>query len=140
MVRFWTCQRQTAGVRCGTRNPAVKRNCMGCGKPRPNRKRPAHKAALDLPYSVFLEANDGVELCGICGRAPKPGRRLDRDHAHVGAGWPRGLLCHLCNRRLGPEVTVEWLEAALAYLERARERSVIMANTQPEGGREHDGS
>lgn len=137
MSRFWTCQRQSAGVRCGTRNPAVKRNCTGCGKPRPKRKRPAHKAALDLPYSVFLEANDGIELCGICGRAPKPGRRLDRDHDHRTA-MPRGLLCHLDNRTLETHVTVEWLEAALAYLERARERSVIMGGTQPEGDRDEE--
>lgn len=119
MSRFWTCQRQSGGVVCHTRSPAVKRNCTGCGKPRPKRQRPAHRAALDLSYEVFLAANGGVERCGICGREPTADKRLDRDHEHKGNGRPRGLLCSQCNRRLGPHMTVEWLEAALAYLRSA---------------------
>lgn len=74
-------------------------------------------AALLLPYQTYLEANRGMERCGICGRAPGT-RRLHRDHEHKGAGRPRGLLCPNCNRLLSDRVTVEWLESAIRYLKR----------------------
>jgi hypothetical protein len=115
--RWWTCQRVTAGRKCGAVNPAIKQKCTECGKRRPPRKRPAHLAALDVSYEEYIEINGG-EHCGICGALPKPGRKLDRDHDH-GTGRPRGLLCWTCNmllpRRRG---TPEWLRAAAAYLER----------------------
>jgi hypothetical protein len=114
---FWTCQRSSLGVKCGHRNPNRKRNCQWCKKPRPARKRPAHMSALALPYAYYVQLNGG-EHCGICGRLPSPGRKLDRDHDHKGVGTPRGLLCVRCNRALPDWCGVEWLRAAAAYLER----------------------
>jgi hypothetical protein len=117
MTRYWTCQRQRAGQKCGTRNLARKRLCDGCGKARPARKRPAHMSALDLPYEAYVELN-GSEACGICGAVQKEGgRRLHRDHCHRTA-TPRGILCFRCNAALRPYMTLEWLRAAVAYLER----------------------
>lgn len=117
----WTCQRQSAGVKCHAKNPSRKRLCVTCGKPRPARKKPAHMAALDLDYEAYVQINDG-EHCGICGRTrdqlPNPGRRLDRDHDHK-TGLPRGLLCREDNRRLKAWITPHWLRKATYYLERA---------------------
>ena len=118
---LWTCSRVTDGVRCGFRNPGRKRKCLNCGKPRPAKKRPAHMAALDLGYDVYVALN-GTECCGICGKPPGV-RRHHRDHDH-GSGEPRGLLCPPCNRalvahRYGLKVTAEWLAAAAAYLQRS---------------------
>lgn len=77
-------------------------------------------AALDLTYEQYVEINGG-EHCGICGRQrgelPNPGRRLDRDHNHR-SGKPRGLLCREDNRKLKHWMTLDWLLAAVAYLER----------------------
>ena len=58
------------------------------------------------------------ERCGVCGRPPKDGRKLHRDHDHR-TGEIRGLLCFPCNRALPAYVTEEWLRKALAYLERS---------------------
>jgi hypothetical protein len=115
----WTCQRRAGGIKCGHVNASRKRNCQACGKPRPVRRRPKHMAALDLAYEAYIEINGG-ESCGICGARPSPGRRLDRDHEHLGTGRARGLLCHACNRTLSRRVTPEWLRAAAAYLERTQ--------------------
>src|SRR5207253_2386160 len=90
LIMAWTCQRRSAGEKCGHLNGGRKRRCEACGKPRPARRRPAHMAALDVPYEEYVRLNGG-EHCGICGAAPKPGRRLDRDHEHKGVGTPRGL-------------------------------------------------
>lgn len=115
--RVWTCQRVTAGQPCRTKNPRIKRNCVKCGKPRPKTRQPAHMTALELSYEQYVELNGG-DHCGICG-VPRPStRRLDRDHCHEGEGRPRGLLCHRCNRALARWVSVEWLRAAIVYLER----------------------
>lgn len=118
---YWTCQRVTQAAKCGHKNPNRRRKCERCQKPRPVRQRPAHMSALDLPYSYYVEINGG-EFCGICGRAPSPGRKLDRDHEHTSVGFPRGLLCHMCNRRLRGFVTLPWLARATAYLARAELR------------------
>lgn len=48
-------------------------------------------------YDQILDYQDGV--CAICGRPPKPGKRLAVDHDHQ-TGFVRGLLCFLCNRRV----------------------------------------
>lgn len=116
---YWICQRVTGGVKCGARNVKRARKCLACGKTRPARKRPAHMKALDQPYSVFLEANGGIERCGICGVEPGQ-RKLHRDHAHEGDGYPRGLLCFPCNLQLKHTSTEEWLRAAADYLQRAQ--------------------
>jgi hypothetical protein len=78
-------------------------------------------SALALPYDYYVQLN-GSETCGICGAAPKPGKKLHRDHEHVGVGFARGALCFRCNAALRPYMTLEWLRAAVAYLERADTR------------------
>lgn len=117
-ARGWTCRRVTHNAVCGYRNPPRTRKCGACGKPRPPRRQPAHMRALDLPYEAYVQINGG-EFCGICGKSPKLGKRLQRDHEHRADGTPRGLLCFQDNRRLGRHMTIEWMRAALAYLERA---------------------
>lgn len=113
---MWTCRRSAGGIRCRAVNDNRKKKCAKCGKPRPPRRKPAHMAALEVPYSEYVRLNGG-EFCGICGRGPSAKRRLDRDHCHK-TGRPRGLLCAPCNRQLRTWMTVGWLEAAKAYLER----------------------
>lgn len=51
-------------------------------------------------YETIYEYQAG--LCAICGRSPKPGKRLAVDHSHTDGkrGRLRGLLCFLCNRRI----------------------------------------
>jgi hypothetical protein len=116
-ARGWTCQRVKDGIKCGSGNPSRNRKCKTCGKPRPARKRPAHMTALDVTYERYVELNGG-EDCGICGATQKEGgRRLHRDHCHRTA-TPRGILCFRCNAALRPYMTLEWLRAAVAYLER----------------------
>lgn len=118
MKGFWTCQRVTARVKCGTVNPNRFQLCQACGKRRPAKKRPEHMSALALPYEYYVALNGG-EHCGVCGRGPSANRKLDRDHLHEGVGIPRGLLCHLCNRGLkllGDNPAQ--LRAAADYLER----------------------
>lgn len=130
--RTWTCQRRSGGSKCGHVNPKRKQICERCGKKRSATKKKAHTKALDLPYEVFVVANGGSEDCGICGTPPTPERRNDRDHEHKDSGLVRGLLCHSCNRTLGPRMEAsarqggmtlsEWLRAAADYVERAERR------------------
>jgi hypothetical protein len=75
-------------------------------------------AALALSYEDYVALNGG-EHCGICGKPRSPTRRHHRDHEHKGNGTPRGILCWRCNNALPDWVTVEWLRAAVAYVERA---------------------
>lgn len=117
-ARYWTCQRHAGGVKCGRRNPKVKRLCMSCGKPRPATRKPAHMAVLADAYDLWV-ARFGA-ACGICGRLPTARRRLDRDHDHR-TGKARGLLCARCNRALPTWVTATWLRAAANYLDRAND-------------------
>lgn len=116
-ARFWTCQRVVKGVKCAHLNPAVKRKCSACGKTRPKRKEPAHKAILKAVLYEQWEELFG-QKCNICGRKPTAKRRLDRDHDHK-TGKMRGLLCARCNRALPRWITPEWLESAAEYLKRA---------------------
>jgi hypothetical protein len=134
-ARVWTCQRVSKGIPCKHVNPKIKQICEACGKRRPASKRESHFDALKLPYAVFVIANGGSEDCGICGTKPTPERRNDRDHEHKGDGLVRGLLCHSCNRTLGPRMEAsarqggmtlaEWLRAAADYVERAERRRGI---------------
>jgi len=119
--RQWTC-RGCKAVHANTRL----RKCPACKKARPAPRRAAHMKALDHPYEFYVELNGG-EHCGICGKKPKKRadgtvtRRLDRDHDHR-TGKPRGLLCGGrmgCNRRLGRVDDRKWLNATIAYLDRA---------------------
>jgi hypothetical protein len=118
---FWTCQRQTAGVKCRASNPNRKHLCSRCGKRRPAKTPPAHMSALNLPYEYYEQVNGGPE-CGICGKTPKPGEKFHRDHEHRGVGFPRGVLCFPCNSALRPYMTLDWLERAVVYLRRVETR------------------
>jgi hypothetical protein len=82
-------------------------------------------AALNETYEHYIHINGG-EHCGICGRGPTPGRRLDRDHEHTtgGLGVPRGLLCSLHNRWLPHWMTLELARGIVAYLERHENRKI----------------
>ncbi len=62
------------------------------------------------------------EVCGICCRPPKPGKKLVRDHEHIGNGEIRGLLCFRCNTALRTYITLQWLRSAVDYLERFEQR------------------
>ena len=116
--RQWICPRQIGGLRCGGVNQPRARKCHTCGKPRPPRRRAAHLAALTRTYEEFVELNGG-EQCGICGATRKPGaKRLHRDHDHR-TGQPRGILCFRCNAALRPYMTLDWMRAAVRYLERS---------------------
>jgi hypothetical protein len=121
-ARGWTCTRKTAGQKCLTLNGPGTRKCSKCGKPRPKRSPPKHMAALNESYESYVELNGG-EFCGICGRPPSPGRKLDRDHDHsTPLGTPRGLLCSLHNRWLPRWMTLELARAIVEYLERYERR------------------
>lgn len=120
-ARVWTCQRSTSGVVCKHVNPKRRMICESCGKRRPATKKPAHMSALDQPYEWWVEQFG--ELCGVCGAAPKPGKRLCRDHEHVGDGFARGLACFQCNRMLGNK-KLSWMKKAVAYLEAAEARKM----------------
>lgn len=109
MARVWTCRS------CKLILPRTTQKCS-CGQVRPAARRPKHQMVLDtVPYEMWV-ARFG-ERCGICGRPPGPNRRLDRDHDHRTGLW-RGVLCHRCNRALPDWITVQWLRAAITYLER----------------------
>lgn len=118
---FWTCQRVTRGVKCGSKNANRFQLCQTCGRRRPPRAKPKHMQALALSYDEYVVLNGG-EHCGICRRTreqlPDPSRKLDRDHCHGGRG-ARGLLCRKCNRNLKQWMEPWWLRAAAAYLERS---------------------
>jgi hypothetical protein len=118
---FWTCTRVENKLRCGHSNANRYRKCQWCGKPRPPRKQPAHRKALELSMEEYVELNGGPH-CGICGKMPKEGERFHRDHEHKGDGLARGVLCFRCNSALPTRVTLGWLRKAVDYLERAEER------------------
>ena len=67
-------------------------------------------------YPIMLERQNGG--CAICGRLPKPTRRLDMDHDHREM-YIRGLLCVRCNRALVAWMTPKWLRSSADYLEQA---------------------
>lgn len=121
--RYWTCRR------CKYRNErTASRTCQNCGSiSKPKTTRPAHEWPLQLAAASFGELNQtvhgtGPDVCAIC---KAEGRALQRDHAHQDGGYPRGLLCGMCNKRLG-EVergndAEVWLEAALAYVRKSEQ-------------------
>lgn len=62
----------------------------------------------------MLAGQGGV--CAICGSAPKK-PRIDHDHA---TGKVRAILCHRCNLLIAGMDDANWLQKALAYLEKHR--------------------
>ena len=76
-----------------------------------------HRAFITQQRKLYddLVQEQGGETCAICGAEPKT-RRLHIDHDHS-LMRVRGLLCFQCNRKLPYDATVEWLRAALVYLE-----------------------
>lgn len=121
MARHWRCERMIDGRKCGQQNSSRRKDCSACGKRRQPAavRKPAHLAVLDDPYEVWVERFG--ERCAICGWVPRDDtNRLQRDHAHVGDGIARGLLCWPCNeglRRFRDDP--ERLRAAAAYVENA---------------------
>ncbi len=79
-------------------------------------------------YDAILAEQGGV--CGICGKPPKPGRRLATDHDHR-TGYVRGLLCYLDNRVIVGARTPEKLVAAAAYVTDPPARAVIGDRVAP---------
>jgi hypothetical protein len=65
-------------------------------------------------YDAILAEQDGG--CGICGRPPRPGKRLAVDHDHK-TGILRGLLCYVCNRRVISARSAEILIRAARYVQ-----------------------
>lgn len=117
--RFWTCQRQQAGRKCGTKNSARLQKCQSCGKRRPPRKEPEHRAVLKLVTYEQCVAVFG-DKCMICGSKAQ-NIKLSRDHDHK-TGILRGLLCFRCNSGLKNYMTLDWLLKAVEYLVQAEER------------------
>jgi hypothetical protein len=115
----WTCQRVSGGQKCRHVNENRLRLCGRCGKAKRKPRRPAHMAALDIPYAGYVEMFG--EQCGICGSPPPPGKKLRRDHSHRGDGRPRGLLCwrHNLGLQMFGDDDPGLLRAAAAYLERS---------------------
>lgn len=113
---------------CLTVNPPRKRLCGACGRRIPKKRRAAHNRALDLTYDQYIALNGG-EHCGICGKPPG-NKKLHRDHAHVGQGIPRGLLCFRCNSGLRNYMTLDWLRRAVTYLERTTPEEDVRGTTE----------
>lgn len=86
-----------------------------------NRKHEEVRKLMD--YDMLFVLQEGK--CAICGepwtpinpRTGKKRRKLHRDHDRVRM-IPRGLLCYRCNGGLRTYMTLEWVAAALKYLEK----------------------
>lgn len=116
-ARTWRCRRVSGGVKCGHVNPRRLHKCESCGKPR-HAIGLAVKDAPDMPYEEYVRIFG--ERCGICGRVPQPGEKLDRDHEHRRGRRARGLLCRGCNLHVRDWMDPDWLELVIVYLRRAR--------------------
>jgi hypothetical protein len=115
--RTWTCRRVSGGLVCGFENSRRHIYCRACKKKRPASVGRSSKAKhIKGTYEEYIE-RQGYEACGICGREPKPGKRLHRDHDHT-TGKARGLLCFFHNRQLRTELNVDVLQAMIDYLKR----------------------
>ena len=84
-------------------------------------------------YDQILEVQGGG--CGICGRAPRDGKRHAVDHDHK-TGFVRGLLCFMCNKRVLGARSAEVLVKTAAYVtdppaRRALGRDVVAPGRPP---------
>jgi hypothetical protein len=73
-----------------------------------------------VEYDKMVEEQNGK--CAICGKdrnVTSDKRRLAVDHDHE-TGQVRGLLCTICNTRLGILENAEWVQKARAYLDSSR--------------------
>ncbi len=118
--------------KCSHRNDRVggRRTCTSCGATLRKFYGPKHDHARRLSHRFYADLQREVHgvnenECALCGGPAKNAGNLDRDHAHQDGGYPRGLLHPMCNKRLGEvergQDAEQWLEAALAYVRRARE-------------------
>lgn len=83
-------------------------------------KRAARAARLDSTFNITVEEYDRILTeqhggCGICGKPPKPGKRLAVDHDHQ-TGYVRGLLDFYCNKRVLGARNAETLIRTAAYV------------------------
>jgi len=84
----------------------------------------ARAKRLKQNFNLTVEEDDKItefqgNVCAICNRPQKSGKRLATDHCHK-TGLVRGKLCSECNRALGKVENRGWdlkrLLAAVAYL------------------------
>lgn len=80
------------------------------------------KRAYGLEDDVFQELLKSQNFCCAICDEPFAEKRQYVDHCHSGGGV-RGLLCNKCNIGLHYVERTEYLEAAIAYLERHRSQS-----------------
>ena len=84
---------------------------------------PKHARTLQTDtYERYVEVSKQIhgvsdESCCVCGKPRSQERRHDRDHDHK-TGHPRGLACHICNRVMVKELTLERAQAVVDYLAR----------------------
>lgn len=79
-------------------------------------------------YDQVLAEQHG--LCAICGRPPKPGKRLAVDHDHT-TGFVRGLLCFMCNKRVLGARSADVLVKTAAYVTDPPARRVLGDRVAP---------
>jgi hypothetical protein len=99
---------------CGTKLTGRQRKWCSpeCAKAAARELRLAdHFNLTPADYDLILEVQGGG--CGICGRAPRVGKRHAVDHDHQ-TGYIRGLLCFRCNKVVlgarGAEILVKTAE------------------------------
>ena len=95
------------------------------GQTRKTRKN-KHKEFLNANrhlYEELLKAQGGT--CALCPTRPSSRRKLDLDHDHRRM-VVRGLLCHVCNRKLDSRADRAWLLRAAEYVGRTYVDDVLI--------------
>jgi hypothetical protein len=119
--------------------------CAGCDGPLTGRQRKwcstdcqkdeARRARLEQHFDITPAEYDAILKeqgggCAVCGRRPKPGKRLAVDHNHR-TGLVRGLLDYVCNRRLLGARSDEAVLALAAYITNPPAIAVIGERVAP---------
>jgi hypothetical protein len=104
--------------------------CKDCTKIHRKRTKPGkplsteqgRKKSLKKRFNMTLEQYDSMsrqqeDVCAVCGGVNKDGRRLCVDHSHK-TGKVRGLLCTVCNWRLGIIEDEGMMQSLCSYLKR----------------------